>query len=383
MLIMFLSAVSLDSLLKVALESSIYGEILKNRRLSVQAMEYQAGRFPNPEIFSSFSTDEVVAGVSQSITNPLLLSLQKDLWKNDMQKAQLWEERERFYFLLRLKREYIRAVISTLRIRTLEESIDTLEEFMRKVEEGYERGKFPYSHVLNLKARLEHLQGELSLERLRFRNYLIQLSVLSGIEVDSIVSSLPSVEMPSEERLLSMLRSSFVAAEKGISIKEMELRRRYASVSVFSQLNMELAYRREFPNNRLVELGVSFPLPLWNFNRGEVRYYEYMKRAIVNDSAFTLGLLSSEILSLREEFQVLKNRLSIIRKSEIPLLERAYENSKLMYMRGGGSYLEVVDAFEKLIQKKMEELDYTIRMYDICFRIEEILGRCLRKEEEK
>ncbi|GEM_PF-3249753 len=373
--------ITLDSLIAIALNSSPYVNFLNDRFEAVDALGYQAGRLSNPEIEFSYSPDEIYWGFSQDLPNPRLMSLERSLWKVQLDGMRLSTRRDSFQFILLIKSLYLESVFHHIRGAILQEALDTLESFRNTVEYGYRNGRFPYSHVLNLDARIEHIKGEISLARVRKENALEALSSVVGIHVDSVDFSLPQPDVPPLDILLSMVDSSFEMSEKGISLREVRLRASHERARIFPGISIDMGIKRQMDLNSILEAGFSIPIPIFDMNRGNINYYKYMEMALVNDSLYSVNRMVARLSALYRQFEALSRRLNAIREREIPLLEHSCENFRNMYMRGQASYLEVMDTFEKLMEKKMEELEYMRRKYMICMAVERLIGKCMRKEK--
>jgi cobalt-zinc-cadmium efflux system outer membrane protein len=98
------------------------------------------------------------------------------------------------------------------------------------------------------------------------------------------------------------------------------------------------------PPEDTVGIGVSFPLPLWNFNRGEIK----SAQAAVDKNALALGKAkaqtAADIANAQSEFSEASERLERYQKQILPRSQQVREAVAFAYEKGGSSLVDLLEA---------------------------------------
>lgn len=93
-----------------------------------------------------------------------------------------------------------------------------------------------------------------------------------------------------------------------------------------------------------IGIGVSFPLPVWNRNRGAIK----AAQAAVEQSRFALGRLQSQaaadLADARSEYREARSRWERYRDDLAPKSSQVRESMTFAYQKGGASLLSLLDA---------------------------------------
>jgi len=91
-------------------------------------------------------------------------------------------------------------------------------------------------------------------------------------------------------------------------------------------------------------VGVSFPLPLWNFNRGEIR----AAQAMVNQNAYALekakAQAASDIASAETAYSEASERLQRYQNQILPKSRKVRESVAFAYEKGGAALVDLLEA---------------------------------------
>lgn len=91
-------------------------------------------------------------------------------------------------------------------------------------------------------------------------------------------------------------------------------------------------------------VGVSFPLPLWNFNRGEIK----AAQAAVNQNALALAkakaLAAADVANAQSGFQEASGRLQRYQNQIRPKSQKVRESVAFAYEKGGVSLVDLLEA---------------------------------------
>ena len=93
-----------------------------------------------------------------------------------------------------------------------------------------------------------------------------------------------------------------------------------------------------------VLVGVSFPLPLWNFNRGEIK----AAQAKVDQTAFALakakGQAAADIATAQAAYHEASERLSRYQNQILPKSQKVRESVAFAYEKGGATLVDLLEA---------------------------------------
>lgn len=98
------------------------------------------------------------------------------------------------------------------------------------------------------------------------------------------------------------------------------------------------------PPEDTVGVGISFPLPLWNWNRGEIK----SARAAVEKSSLALAKVraqwAADIANAQSEFHEANGRLARYQNQILPKSQQVRESVAFAYEKGGASLVDLLQA---------------------------------------
>lgn len=98
------------------------------------------------------------------------------------------------------------------------------------------------------------------------------------------------------------------------------------------------------PAEDTVGIGVSFPLPLWNWNRGEIK----SAQATVDKNSFALAKaraqVAADIANAQTEFREASERLARYQNQILPKSEKVRAAVAFAYEKGGASLVDLLEA---------------------------------------
>lgn len=151
---------------------------------------------------------------------------------------------------------------------------------------------------------------------------------------------------PSNESKTNAIRPDVLAAEADLNQSKSDLKLQKAMRipdPTFSFL-VEHNPPGGGPPEDTVGIGVSFPLPLWNWNRGEIKSAE----ATVDKNAFVLAKAkaqaAADIANAQSEFQEASERLARYQKQILPKSQKVRESVAFAYEKGGASLVDLLEA---------------------------------------
>jgi cobalt-zinc-cadmium efflux system outer membrane protein len=151
---------------------------------------------------------------------------------------------------------------------------------------------------------------------------------------------------PFNESKTNALRPDVLAAQADLNQSESDLKLQKAmriSDPTFSFLAEHNPYGGLFPDDT-VGIGVSFPLPLWNFNRGEIK----SAQATVDKNSLALAKAraqaAADVANAQSEFTEASERLARYQNQILPKSQKVRESVAFAYEKGGLSLVDLLEA---------------------------------------
>jgi len=142
------------------------------------------------------------------------------------------------------------------------------------------------------------------------------------------------------------LRPDVLAAQADLNQSKSDLKLQKAMRipdPTFSVLVEHNPYGGLFPDDT-VGIGVSFPLPFWNWNRGEIK----SAQATVDKNSFALAKAlaqaAADAANAQSEFEEASERLARYQKQILPESRKVRESVAFAYEKGGSSLVDLLEA---------------------------------------
>jgi len=275
--------------------------------------------------------------------------------RNRQAAAQAGHEGARAQFLeakrtldLAVTKAYVSAAQAQENVRVLNESAATLREEAKLADVRLRAGEISASDKSQIEITAERFELEARTAEASAAQARVALEVLLGVPhpkggvaltdpLDNLVVSLPA---PSTNSSI-VWRPDVVAAEAGIRKSEADLRlqkaNRVPDPTVLAQ------YEHNPPDLlNTIGIGVSFPLPLWNRNRGNIlaaeAAHEQARLAFEKVKAQAAAEVSTAQLAYRDAL----SRWVSYRDSIRPKSEEVRKTIAYAYQKGGASLLDLL-----------------------------------------
>jgi cobalt-zinc-cadmium efflux system outer membrane protein len=265
--------------------------------------------------------------------------------------------RARFYDARRtldqgVTKAYVTALLAQENARVLNESARSLRREADIAETRFRAGDISDSDRKQIQNSADVFELQAKSADASATQGRITVEILMGIPepkgewspADSLdILSVPAV--PGETNITSAGRPDILAAQA-------DLRKAQSDVALQKALRIpdptvSLLYERNPPGPPgpdTMGLGVSFPLPLWNRNRGNIRAAE----ATREQSALTLAKLEAqakaELASAQVAYQEAADRLKRYQQQILPRSAQVRESVAYAYSRGGASLVDLLTA---------------------------------------
>ena len=160
------------------------------------------------------------------------------------------------------------------------------------------------------------------------------------------LSELAVTVPPPDQSITNVVRPDVLAAQADLSQSKSDLKLQKAlriPDPTFSFLVEHNPYGGMFPDDT-AGIGVSFPLPLWNWNRGGIK----AAQAVVAKNAFALAKAraqtSADVANARSEFSEASERLARYQNQILPKSQKVRESVAFAYEKGGASLVDLLEA---------------------------------------
>lgn len=352
----------------------------------------QAGLYPNPIV--NYTADEIAdrtgpAGIhtpliSQEIVTAGKLKLSRAAALREVDQATLAVLTERYGRFAAVRQSYFDVL-------TLQRRLDILARLVKLAEQSVESTK----KLLEAKqvARLDLLQLEVELERLRADQdatrrelpaALRRLAATVGVPNLPHVEVAGSLEIPVPDYDLDKARQFVLeahpevqSAQVGIARARLLLQR--AQVEPVPNVTVGAGYTYQGQNrSNDVSVGISFPVPLWNRNQGNIA----AAQARVGEAAAQVGRaqadLAERLATAFGLYAAARQRAERYRAEILPRARETYDLSLKAYQGGQFEYLRVLQAQRAVSEA---DLEYNRSLGETWRAASEISGLLLEEVE--
>jgi len=374
--------ITLNEALSIAARSNPQ---LKSTRLAVDAQRAlikQSGLFPNPEIevkTENFGQDEIEAGISQTIELWGKRSFRILIAKKKAEKAAIEYEKA--------KRELNADVASRFAdILAWQEKLKQLEHIIAVAKSSLAITK----HQVQIGAAMEidTIRTEMELSSLMIEKRNIQRSRAQSIKhIKSLFGPNPGniqgvsgrfdlvFTIPSFSALEEAIASNpeFLLQTKVIELSELEIRE--ARAEGLPDITIEAGYLRDNEENENTPVaGISFEIPLFNRNQGEIMEKRLKQQASKHEMENLKSILRAELFETHSEVTGLKEQLTLLEEQIIPRGEKTYSQMLNFYKIGKSRFLDVLAFRKELIELHMNVIETKVEIAKLAVEIEQKAG---------
>ncbi len=382
--------VRLDAIVAEALERNPEFKFYQAELLAAKAGRRSAGLLANPEISGTFGQKRVrdafgnAAGegvawsvsVMQTFEWPGRMSLRKAIANHDVELAELGLERFRVALAGRVRSLAYGVLAAQEKAAAAREVVERFEALRDVLVQRDAAGLTPVLETRVIEATTLTMQRKANDATLAIQTALLELNQLRGQPADTDVTVAgdrltfrPAIGV---EPLLALARTnnfelrarSVELAQQGFRV-ELARNERYPAISVGPMFSEENAGGRD----RILGVGVSFPLPLWNRNSANVE--SAAARRMQAEASF--GVVQREVeRKIAEAALIYRNKLAALDKWRPDSVEHFREAAELAdrHYRVGAvpvsTYVELqkqyLEAVESLLDTRKEALDAALQI---------------------
>ena len=273
-------------------------------------------------------------------------------------RAGITGARARFYDARRLldqgvTKAYVAVVLADENARILEASARMLRHEVEIAQARLKAGDLSDSDEKQIENNLDVFALQAESAKAAAVQARIALEILLGVEhakgnwtpAESLTQL--SVSAPqAEEASTSRLRPDVLAAESDWKQSQFDLKLQKAmripdpTFSVLAEHNPPAGS----PPEDTFGIGVSFPLPLWNFNRGEIK----SAQTKVDQNALALAkakaMVASDVANAESKYREAAERFHRYQNQILPKSQKVRESVAFAYEKGGATLVDLLEA---------------------------------------
>jgi len=251
---------------------------------------------------------------------------------------------------LAVTKAYVGAAQGEENVRVLKQSAGTLRQEAQLAEVRQKAGEISASDRSQIEINAERFELDARAAESAAAQARVALEVLLGVpqpkgevvlqdRLEALAASLP---LPKTDSSI-IWRPDVLAAEAALNRSQADVRlqkaNRIPDPTVLAQ------YEHEPPDNpNTIGLGVSFPLPLWNHNRGNILAAEAAKEQARLAFEKTKAQAVADIATARLAYEDASKRWEQYRESIRPKSEQIRKTIAYAYQKGGASLLDLLNA---------------------------------------
>ena len=379
------NAVTLKALVSEALEKNPELNFYRAEIAAAKAGRKSAGALPNPEVTGSvghktsrdFASGASAEGVAWSVSAaqplewPGRIGLRKAIANRDIDLANLGYERFQVALAARVRTlaySLFAAQEKAAATREVAERFKALREVLVQREPA---GLTPLLETRVIEATEITTQRKASDAQLAAQTAVLELNQLRGVTVDTDLSiAQADLEFRSPDQLQTLVAlartNNFELRLQAVELAQQGFRvalaknERFPAISVGPSVSEENAFERE----RIIGVGVSFPLPLWNRNTANIETAK--ARAMQAETSFAVSRREVErkVIAAALTYQTKLREMSQWRRDAVEQFHEAAELADRHYRLGAvplSVYVELqkqyLEAVESLLDTKKDALE--------------------------
>ena len=402
------ASLTLDALVAEALEKNLELKFYEAEIAAAKAGRKTAGLLANPELSggvgqktvrgSGFSAEGVAWSVSvmQPFEWPGRIGLRKAIANHDIELATLGYERFKVALAGRVRTLAYGLFTAQEKAAAAQEVADRFRALREVLVQRDPAGLTPLLETRVIEATELNAQRKASEALLASQAALLELNQLRGVTPDSrlSVSQTQLVFRPPEDKsaLMTLARTNnfelrvraVELAQQGFRV-ELAKNERFPSISVGPSISEERAGDRE----RIIGVGVSLPLPLWNRNRGNIEGAVARQMQAEVSFSVTERVIQRQVVEAALTYETKLREMAQWRPDSVQHFKEAAEVADRHYRLGAvpiSIYVELqkqyLEAVEGLLDTKKEALEAAAQL-ELLTGLPLPLSRTAPTEEKK
>lgn len=361
-------AVSLEQAINMALQSA--PEIAKGKAITKAAdgARWQSTAWANPQLsleaenfggsgpYKGYDGAETTASLSQLIEIGGKRSARSFVAERDQALAKLDQKGEALNVIRQVKIAFAKASVTQERLKLAEQQFKLAGEILSGVKKRVDAAADPLYQ--KNKARIAQASSSIALKKAERdqKASIAVLSQLTGSKIERInATSLHELTAPPP---LDIIEPDFIISREDLEVEKSKASYALERANAVPDPTIMAGIRnfRGDDENAFV-VGVTFPIPVLNLNRGNIQKAGYEIAARDAERQQTIRDARSEIIEKQKLLSDAYQEALILKQDILPEAEAALKNARRGYSSGAFAYLDVLDAQRTLFESKTSYLD--------------------------
>jgi cobalt-zinc-cadmium efflux system outer membrane protein len=379
---------TLDALVAEALEKNPELNFYKAEIAAAKGGRRQAGTYPNPEVSGNAGQKRVSGGglsaeglawsvsVVQPFEWPGRIGLRKAIANRDIELAELGCERFKIALAARTRVLAYALFAAQEKASAANEVADRFRALREVLVQRDPAGLTPLLETRVIEATELNTQRKASEATLLTQAALLELNQLRGAAPDShlSISETQLAFRPPEDkqRLLALARTNnFEIRVRAVELAQQGFRVRLAKNERFPALSVgpSISEERAGDRERVIGVGVSIPVPLWNRNTGNIEAAKARQTQSETSFFITQRDIDRQVIEAALTYETKLREMAKWRPDSVQHFREASEIADRHYRLGAvpiSTYVELqkqyLEAVEGLLDTKKEALEAAARL---------------------
>ena len=341
------------------------------RASAAVAARRQAGALPNPEFsleaenimgdgpYDGFDNADITYGVSQLVELPGKRGNRIKIADADSTKGHLSGDATRLDLIRDVTITYVQLLAAQQEVSIREEETGLTNAVLSSVAARVEAGKEPA--IQRNKAKIAQTSSQIALDRAR-RTMQAQKQALASLmgggalDFAVVADSLPRIEEPQALELYATRMGSALDIQGfDAEVKRAEAAVSFEKAAAVPDPTLTLGVRDiRGDDSQAFIAGVSFPIPVFDRNRGNIHRAGQELTAAVSDRHAAELSLAATLAQLHGNLMNAYSEANTLQTSVIDGAQEAFSFAKQGYEAGKFGYLEVLDAQRTLFETRQQ-----------------------------
>ncbi|MCE9566948.1 MAG: TolC family protein [Planctomycetes bacterium] len=334
---------------------------------AAQGHQIQAGLYPNPDL--AITWDEIgdrtgngilyAPKITQTIVTGKKLQLSQLVATRAVDQATLELIAERYAVVGLVRAGFYETLALQQRIEILAELSKLAEDAAKSGSTLFENKRIARLDLIQLEVERERFRAERDAAGKELPAAYRRLAAATGnnsLSVDTVAGSLDGLPVYDLEQVRAAvfathpeLRSAKVAVDRA----QAAVRR--AEVEPIPNVSVYAAFIRQYENKSYDgAAGVSMPIPVWNWNQGNIRTAKAELGMAVQNVGKVENELALRVATMFQTYAAARERAERFRREILPRAEETYKLSLEAFKGGQFEYLRVIAAQRAIAEARLE-----------------------------
>lgn len=366
-------ALTLDDAIATALAQSPNLKAYDSAVRAAQGVTAQAGLWSNPELgieaeniagrtpYKGINSAEMTYGISQELQVGGKLSAQKKIAGKGQEIASLEQQAAMLDMIREVTIAYTEAVAADEIVRLAAEQAELAGDVLKSVKRRVDAAASPL--IQKSRAEVEQASAMMTQDKAQ-RDYRIAMQKLAALMGDGAFSTtidnraFYQLEKPGRMVLEQNRKANpdLIKLNSYLEQSQANLALERANATPNPRINLGVRDFRENDSQAFVA-GVSFPIPVFNANRGNIEKARYDISRIEQENQQATLDTNTTFIAAYEQMENAYLQAETLKETILPAANKAFRLAREGYGLGRFPYLEVLDAQRSLFSVRQQQIE--------------------------